>query len=223
NLRLIEDCAQATGALWRGRRVGSMGDAGCFSFYPTKNLGALGDGGAVCCNDAALAARLRALREYGWDAHRSSQLPGGNSRLDELQAAILRAKLPFLDGDNERRAGLAARYAEQLAGLPLQLPRADADTRHVYHLYVVACAQRDALLAHLQGQGVGSAIHYPLPAHRQPAYAGRVRTGGMPRTEHLVGRILSLPMYPELGEGDQDRVIAALRSFPFSAAGAGAG
>jgi dTDP-4-amino-4,6-dideoxygalactose transaminase len=222
DLRLIEDCAQATGALWRGRRVGSLGDLGCFSFYPTKNLGALGDGGAVCCNNADLAAQLRALREYGWDERRASRVPGCNSRLDELQAAILRAKLPFLDEDNERRVRLAARYAELLAGLPLELPRAEGDTRHVYHLYVIACEQRDPLLSHLNGQGVGASIHYPRPVHLQPAYAGRLETGDMQRTERLAGRILSLPMYPELSAKDQDRVIAAIRSFPFATASAGA-
>ncbi len=212
-LKLVEDCAQAAGAGYRGRRVGSIGDIASFSFYPTKNLGAIGDGGAVTTPDAGLATRVRRLRQYGWNEARETEDVGLNSRLDPLQAAILSAKLPHLDADNARRAAIAERYARGLAGLPLGLPQARPDAAHVYHLYVVAADDRDALIAHLAKQGVGTAVHYPVPAHRHKGYAERVRipAAGLPVTDRLVGRILSLPIYPELTDAEADRVIAAIR------------
>ena len=214
-LRLVEDCAQATGARHGERRVGSIGDIGCFSFYPTKNLGAIGDAGMITTNDAALAKRVRQFRQYGWNETRETDDIGVNSRLDPLQAAILRVKLPHLDADNARRAAIARRYARGLAGLPLALPASDNAAQHVYHLYVLACEDRDALAAHLSKQGVGWAIHYPVPAHRHRGYAERTRIpeAGLPVTERLAGRILSLPIYPELTDGDADRTIAAVRAF----------
>ncbi|HZP76301.1 MAG TPA: DegT/DnrJ/EryC1/StrS family aminotransferase [Pseudolabrys sp.] len=217
-LHLIEDCAQATGARYREGRVGSVGDVACFSFYPTKNLGAIGDGGMVTTREAGVAARVRRLRQYGWNDARETEEVGVNSRLDPLQAAILRVKLPHLDDDNARRAAIARRYGRGLAGLPLTLPTEANAAGHVYHLYVLGCDDRDGLAAHLAKQGVGSAIHYAVPAHRHKGYDTRVRVpqAGLPVTEKLVGRILSLPIYPELSDAEADQVIAAIRGY-FSA------
>lgn len=213
-LRVIEDCAQAPGATLGGRRLGAIGDAGCFSFYPTKNLGALGDGGLVATGDAALAARLRQLRQYGWDGGPVSQLPGLNSRLDELQAAVLRAKLPHLDADNARRAALAGRYDDALAGLGLGLPVRRQGAGHVHHLYVVRAADRDGLKAHLERAGVIAGIHYPVPVHLQPAYRGRLAgSDALAESERAANEVLSLPLYPELEDGAVDRVAAAIREF----------
>jgi len=214
-LRLIEDCAQAVGARYRDRPVGSFGDIACFSFYPTKNLGAIGDGGMLTTTDADLAARVRRLRQYGWNEAHETEDVGVNSRLDPLQAAILRVKLPHLDTDNARRAAIAERYERGLAGLPLTLPTKANSAGHVYHLYVVGCDNRDALAAHLATSGIGCAVHYPVPAHRHKGYAERVciPKAGLPVTDWLVGRILSLPIYPELGDAEVDKVIAAIRDF----------
>jgi dTDP-4-amino-4,6-dideoxygalactose transaminase len=207
---LIEDCAQAHGARLHGQRVGTFGDAATFSFYPTKNLGALGDGGAVAVPDAELAARIAALRQYGWRKHYISDSVGVNSRLDEVQAAILRAKLPYLDGQNARRAEIAASYSRALTGLNPPVVRDGAD--HVFHLYVVRSEERDTLQAALRGKGIGTGIHYPVPVHLQPAYLGRVMLGGdgCPETERAAGQVLSLPLYPELTDEDVARVCDAL-------------
>lgn len=214
-LVVVEDCAQAVGARHQGRRVGSIGDVGCFSFYPTKNLGAIGDGGMVVTSDNALASRVRRLRQYGWDELRVTHEVGVNSRLDPLQAAILGVKLEHLDTDNARRAALAQRYAEGLAGLPITLPAARPQANHVYHLYVAACDMRDALIAHLAKCGVGSAIHYPAPVHRQKGYTEHavLPSGGLPITEQVAARIVSLPMYPELSDAEADATIKAVRGF----------
>lgn len=213
-LKLIEDCAQATGARLGDKVLGSMGDVGCFSFYPTKNLGGIGDGGMIVTSDQAVAERVRRLREYGWNEKREAQEIGVNSRLDALQAAILGVKLPHLDADNKRRAAIAARYDAGLAGLGLTLPAVRPGGRHVYHLYVLACGDRDGLQKQLAADGVGTGIHYPLPAHLQQGYESLVRLpkGGLPVTTALVFRILSLPMYPELGDEDAKRVVDAVRS-----------
>jgi dTDP-4-amino-4,6-dideoxygalactose transaminase len=213
-LAVIEDCAQATGGRYRGARLGSIGDVGCFSFYPTKNLGAIGDGGIVLTSEPKIAERLRRLRQYGWDDARQTHEAGLNSRLDPLQAAILRAKLPHLDDDNARRAAIAQRYERGLHGLPIAAPKQRPDSQHVYHLYVIVCAQRDALMSYLVECQIGCAIHYPLPVHCQPGYAERVilPRGGLPVTENLCQKILSLPIYPELNDADIDRVITAVRS-----------
>ncbi len=217
-LRLIEDAAQAHGAALTERKVGTWGDAAAFSFYPTKNLGALGDGGAVTAQDPGVAERVRLLREYGWKQRYVSDFPGMNSRLDEMQAAILRVKLRFLDEENRRRQEVAALYAAGLAGKTVTLPVCQAGAVHVYHLYVVQSSQRDGLQAHLKGAGIGTMIHYPVPVHRQPAYASRGLTAGLalPVTEALCGRILSLPMHPFLSPEDVTRVIEAAGSFPVS-------
>jgi dTDP-4-amino-4,6-dideoxygalactose transaminase len=209
-LRLVEDCAQAHGAGWNGRRAGSFGDAAAFSFYPTKNLGAIGDGGMVVTADAAVAERARLLRQYGWRERYVSDEVGLNSRLDPLQAALLGVMLERLDARNDGRRAAAAAYDQALAGIPgLILPGTTAGVRHVYHQYVIRCARRDALADFLRGHGVGTAVHYPVPVHRQPAYAGHHLPEDLPATEAAAGEILSLPMYPQLG-ADPARGIAAL-------------
>jgi dTDP-4-amino-4,6-dideoxygalactose transaminase len=214
-LRLIEDCAQATGARYRDRRVGSIGDLACFSFYPTKNLGAIGDGGMVTTSDSALASRVRRLHQYGWNEGRETEDIGVNSRLDSLQAAVLGAKLPHLEADNARRAAIATNYAKGLSDLPIALPAMHKECVHVYHLYVIACDERDALIEHLAGHGIGCGIHYPVPVHLQKGYAERVRLPerGLPVTEHLVRRVVSLPIYPELRDTEVEKVKAAIRDF----------
>ena len=214
-LALIEDCAQACGGRYRGRRLGSIGDIGCFSFYPTKNLGAIGDGGIVLTREPEIAERVRRLRQYGWDDGRQTHEAGLNSRLDPLQAAILHAKLPHLDRDNARRGAIAQRYERGLQALPITIPSERAGAQHAYHLYVVACMQRDALMAYLAEHQIGCAIHYPVPVHRQHGYAERVilPSGGLPMTERVCQQILSLPLYPELSDADVDSVIAAVRGF----------
>lgn len=198
-LRLIEDAAQAHGAFYQDRRVGSWGDLGCFSFYPTKNLGALGDGGAVATNDAELAKRARLLREYGWAERYVSHLSGWNSRLDEMQSAVLRVKLRYLDRDNAERARIAKHYQQALQKTSLQLPAAPAASVPVHHLYVIRSAARGALMEFLQSHSIQTLIHYPVPVHLQPAYKGRLRKAGdLPVTEKVAGEVLSIPIYPEL-------------------------
>ena len=214
-LAVIEDCAQAAGGRYHKQRLGSIGDVGCFSFYPTKNLGAIGDGGIILTVEQKTAARARRLRQYGWDDARETCEPGINSRLDPLQAAILAAKLPYLEADNARRAEIARRYQLGFEGLPISTPKQRAGTQHVYHLYVVACAQRDDLMAYLSDRQIGSAVHYAVPAHRQRGYAERVilPPSGLPVTDRVCRQVLSLPLYPELSDADADRVIAIVRSF----------
>lgn len=214
-LKVIEDCAQAHGATLHDRRAGSVGDAACFSFYPTKNLGAIGDGGGVATNDPEVAERVKRLRQYGWDSARTSHDNGVNTRLDELQAAILRAKLPHLAADNARRRAIAARYDVGLADLPVVTPAVRAGCEHVYHLYVITTDRRDALMQHLRTRGVAAGIHYAVPVHGQPGYARAVDlpAEGLPETERLVGRILTLPIYPELTTADVDRTVTAVQEF----------
>jgi dTDP-4-amino-4,6-dideoxygalactose transaminase len=213
-LRVIEDCAQAHGAAYRGKRVGSFGDLGCFSFYPTKNLGALGDGGMVVTKDARLAEKLRLLREYGWAERYVSHSVGFNSRLDELQAAMLRCKLPHLDADNAARARHAGFYDRMLGETSLALPRRREGATHVFHLYVLRTPMRDRLLHHLRKEGVGALVHYPVPVHLQPAYRHYGRgEGSLPGTERAAHEILSLPMYPELTETELATAVKALRAF----------
>ena len=213
-LKLIEDCAQAHGAELGERRLGSIGDIACFSCYPTKNLGAIGDGGMIVTGSEELATRCRLLREYGWAERYVSHIAGFNSRLDELQAAILRVKLAELDADNDKRRALAARYDAALGGLGLVLPKRRAEASHVFHLYVVRSQRRDELLKHLREGGVGALIHYPVPVHEQKAYAGRIRGGdSLPETERAAREVLSLPMYPELSEAEIDSVIGVVQGF----------
>ena len=210
---LIEDCAQAHGARLHGRRAGSFGDAATFSFYPTKNLGALGDGGAVAVSDPVLAQRIAALRQYGWHRHYVSDEAGVNSRLDEVQAAILRVKLAHLDSQNARRVAIAGAYTDVLSDRRLSPPRQRNGASHVFHLYVTRAADRDAMQAVLRSVGVGSGIHYPMPVHLQPAYAGRVALGpsGCLETEAAAREVLSLPMYPELTDAEVQSVCGVLK------------
>jgi len=214
-LRLIEDSAQSHGAQWRGRHAGSIGDVACFSFYPTKNLGALGDGGMVVTSDLSLATALREIREYGWRDRYISARIGINSRLDAIQAAILGVKLDRLPVDNARRQAIATRYDAGLSGLPLALPVRRPHTTHVFHQYVIRLAKRDQLRDRLWAAGIGTGIHYPAPVHRQPAYSGRLAYGpsGLGVTERAAPQILSLPMYPQLSDEAVERVIAEIRRF----------
>ncbi len=210
-LRVIEDCAQSIGAKIGDRRTGTFGDLAAFSFYPTKNLGAFGDGGLVATNDRELAARLRALREYGWQQRSVSSFAGVNSRLDEIQAAILRVKLKRLDADNARRSAIASRYAAGLNRPGIMIPTCSDEVTHVFHQYVIRTAGRDELRRFLEERRVGTAVHYPLPVHRQPAYRDRGLTAGtLARTEKLCDEILSLPMFPQLSDADVDRVIGSI-------------
>ncbi len=211
---LIEDCAQSHGAMLDGTRLGVIGDVACFSFYPTKNLGAVGDGGAVLTNDNDLAVRLRELREYGWRERYVSAVPGMNTRLDPIQAAVLRVKLPGLDRANARRAAIATRYDRELAKTGLGLPVRRPGATHVFHQYVVRTPRRDDLRAMLDRAGIGTAIHYPVPVHLQPAYRGRVALdpGGLGESERAAREVLSLPMFPELAAADVARVIVAVKA-----------
>jgi len=214
-LALVEDCAQAHGAMIAGRKVGSIGDCGAFSFYPTKNLGAFGDGGAVVTSDSATAQKLRLLQQYGWRERYISDEPGYNSRLDELQAAILDCKLGVLESGNERRRVFAQRYTEALAGLPVETPVERPDCRHVYHQYVIRLADRDGLLKHLEARAIKTAILYPVPIHLQRGYQERVTIGegGMSVTERIANQILCLPIYPELSDESVEMVIKAIQAF----------
>jgi len=200
DLRVIEDCAQAHGAMYQGRRVGTWGDLAAFSFYPTKNLGALGDGGAVVTNDPTLAERVRELREYGWRERYVSHEVGMNSRLDELQAAILRVKLRHLERDNAHRRNLADKYQQQLESSQVQLPWVAPNVEHVFHQFVVRTDERDTLREHLKSRGIGTLVHYPVPVHLQPAYRGCVELDprGLPETKRVATEVLSLPMFPQL-------------------------
>jgi dTDP-4-amino-4,6-dideoxygalactose transaminase len=199
NLKVVEDCAQAHGTRYRGRLVGTMGDAAAFSFYPSKNLGAYGDAGAVVCHDPDLARKLRMLRNYGEEERYHHTIEGINSRLDEIQAAILRVKLPHLDAWNERRRAIAAQYNRGICHKGVILPAEQPWGHHVYHLYVIRTAHRDALRQHLADHGVGTQIHYPIPLHLQKAFAYLGQgPGTCPVSEALAPQLLTLPMYPEL-------------------------
>ena len=216
-LFLIEDVSQAHGAKWNGRRLGSIGDIGCFSCYPTKNLGAIGDAGLITSNNPQLSNKLRNLREYGWQRRYISDSVGRNSRLDEVQAAILRIKLRHLDADNSKRLQIAAEYSKLLPEQSLQIPTTRECADSVFHLYVVRTGERDDLVEYLKTNGVQVGIHYPMPVHFQPAYKDRIRTAkDMSVTEQLAGEVLSLPMYPELTSEEVIKVINTIASYPFS-------
>ncbi len=213
-LRVLEDAAQAHGARYKGRRLGTHGDAVTWSFYPGKNLGALGDAGGLTTADAALADQVRALRNYGSQVKYVSDIQGGNHRLDPAQAAALGVKLRHLDAWNARRHRLAARYAQGLQGSAVQLPQVPDWAEPVWHLYVVRTPARDALQQHLAAAGIGAQIHYPIPPHRQKAYANMgFERGQFPIAERMADEVLSLPMGPHLSDADQDAVIAAVRAF----------
>jgi len=211
-LWLVEDGAQAQGAAWDGRRVGSFGRAAVYSFYPSKNLPAMGDGGCVLSSDDELAARCRRLRDHGRLNKDEHAEIGFNLRFNELQAAALRVLLRRLHAMNDHRRALAARYARGLADLPLALPAEREHARHVYHLYVVATPRRAALAAHLKERGIQTGIHYPVPTHRQPAVA-HLDPPSLPRTERLVEEILTLPMSAQHTEAEIEQVAGAVRDF----------
>jgi dTDP-4-amino-4,6-dideoxygalactose transaminase len=208
-LRVIEDAAQAHGARYHGRRTGGLGDAAGFSFYPSKNLGALGDGGAITTNDGQLAHVLRKLRNYGSSVKYRHDIAGVNSRLDELQAAVLRVKLPLLDAENAVRRTLAAEYLTSLAQAPLVLPHVPEGMEPAWHLFVVCSTDRDALQAHLRARQIGTLIHYPVACHLQGAYAGQAWPD-LPLTERWQAQVLSLPMAPYLAPADVQTVAAAV-------------
>ena len=214
-LRVIEDACQAVGAGYGACRAGSLGDAGCFSFYPAKNLGAAGDGGMLITNDDALADRVRKLRDHGRISKYSHGMIGYTYRLDGLQAAILNVKLPHVDAWNEARRRHAARYSELLAGVPgLTVPCEGESCRSIYHVYALRAPKRDALLDHLRAKGIGASIHYPLPVHQQPAYAFmNIPAGSFPVSEAFASEELSLPIYPEMTASQIEEVVAAVREF----------
>ena len=213
NLLVIEDAAQAHGAEYKGIRVGGLGSAGCFSFYPSKNLGAYGEAGAVVTNDEELATRLRLLRDHGSTSKYAHAIVGYNFRMEEIQGAVLNVKLPHLKGWNDARRARAARYDAALSNSSLVLPREMDYARHVYHVYAVQADKRDELQKRLLSQGVQTGVHYPIPIHLQPAYASLgYKLGDLPVTESLADRVLSLPMFPELSDEQIDRVVEAVTS-----------
>ncbi len=214
SIKVIEDAAQSHGARYKGRRAGALGDAAGFSFYPSKNLGAFGDGGAVVTDDAQLAGRVAALRNYGSRKRYEHEIQGCNSRLDELQAALLRVKLRHLDEWNDRRRARARLYASLLPGSRLTLPSEPPATEHAWHLFVIRTAQREALQHFLEARGVGTLIHYPVPPHLQPAYQDLgLREGALPVSEAIHREVLSLPIGPHLSEDGARHVAGAVAEF----------
>jgi dTDP-4-amino-4,6-dideoxygalactose transaminase len=211
---VIEDVAQAHGGRLHGRMLGTIGDAAAFSLYPTKNLGALGDAGVTATPDAQLATRMGAIRQYGWHQRYISDVLGVNSRLDEMQAAILRVRLPLLDAGNERRRAVAAAYDEALADGPFAAPYRAPGVEHVFHQYVLRVPGREAVMERLRLQGVATAIHYPVPVHEQAAYRGRIAMGpaGCAETSRAATEVMSLPVFPEMTETQVEQVCAALRT-----------
>jgi dTDP-4-amino-4,6-dideoxygalactose transaminase len=214
-IAVIEDAAQALGSTWKNRPVGALGDMGCISFFPTKNLGALGDAGMILTNNAQLARRLRRLRDHGAEVKYCHAELGYNTRLDEIQAAALRVKLPLLKHWNQRRVSLAEAYAQGLPGSAVTIPPVRQLGTHVYHQYVVRSKKRDALLAYTKKHGVGTAVHYPIPLHRQPVLS-KLATAKkrFPHSDQAAKEILCLPIVPECTDEDIKRVIAIIRKFP---------
>lgn len=213
HLIVIEDNAQAQGALYKGRKTGSLGHAAATSFYPGKNLGGLGDGGAVVTRDAQIAERVRVLRNYGSKQKYVHLETGENSRLDELQAAVLRVKLRQLDGWNTQRQAIAAQYTQRLAGTSVKTPFVAAWAEPVWHLYVIESDRRDELQAHLTANQIQTVIHYPIPPHRQACYESSHGGLSLPIVETTAGRVLSLPLFPGLRDDEVDRVVQAIARF----------
>ena len=214
NLKVIEDACQAHGTEYRGRKVGSFGAAGCFSFYPTKNLGAMGDAGVVVTDDGQLADKLKRLRNYGRADTHTQESSGINSRLDEIQAAVLRIKLQYLDCWNERRKQLARLYNEILKNTEIMLPSAREDVMHVFHRYVIRVKERDRLREHLEAKRIQTLVHYPLPVHLQPSYRFLgYKKGNFPAAEACAGDVLSLPLHPGLEEDDVTFVATTIKDF----------
>jgi dTDP-4-amino-4,6-dideoxygalactose transaminase len=214
NLIVIEDAAQAHGAEYKGRRAGSIGDYGCFSFYPGKNLGAYGEGGAVVTKDGAVAGRLSLLRDWGQEGKYNHVVPGFNYRMDGIQGAVLNVKMKYIEDWTGARRGAANRYDAMLAGYPCRRPVSPAHSRHVYHVYAIGLPQRNAALEALQSANIGVGIHYPVPVHLQKAYAAHGKgSGSLPITEMLCAEFLSLPMFPELTGEKAERVVSTLERF----------
>ena len=214
DIYLIEDCSQAHGAKWQNKFLGTIGHLGCFSCYPTKNLGAFGDAGIIVSNDKKLAEKVKLLRQYGWQNRYISNISGRNSRLDEIQAAILRVKLKYLNSNNLMRRKIAGEYSKSFANLPLNLPNSRLDCEEVFHLYVIRFDNREKLRTYLEKYGIQTGIHYPMPIHMQPAYKSRIKvTGQMETTEKIAGEVLSLPMYPELLPKEVNKVIETINTF----------
>ena len=223
NIMVIEDCAQATGAKWDGQRVGSIGHIGCFSFFPTKNLGACGDGGAITTNDSAIALKIRQLKDHGQTNKYCSEFVGVNSRLDSLQAAILGIKLKYLDQWNQQRTAIAARYEQYFSHLPrIKVPQVNSAAVSVWNQYTIRIdsasaigerSLRDQLQTQLQQQGIGTTVYYPIPLHLQPIYSHQGYSAGQfPVAEQVALEVLSLPMFPELSDPQQDQVIDRLKT-----------
>ncbi len=215
DLFVVEDCAQAHGAEFKGQRAGSWGDFGCFSFYPSKNLGAMGEGGLITTSSEEGAQRLRMLRDWGQSRKYHHEVLGFNYRMDGFQGAILRAKLAYLDGWVELRRKIAAQYGKQITHSKLLLPIEQEFYKHVYYVYVVRCIARDTLQSYLAGQGIGSGIHYPHPVHLEPVFANLgYKTGDFPIAEKAAQQVLSIPMYPEMSAEQINTVAAAINEFP---------
>jgi len=213
-LKIIEDNAQAFGSTYKGQKTGSIGDVACLSFFPTKNLGAFGDAGMVVTNDPQVADQVKRLRTHGWQKKYFSEEVGYNSRLDAIQAAILKVKLPYVDEWNNKRREIAGFYSQQLSALGLTVPVEKPWGKHVYHLYIIHCQQRDALQAFLKSKGISSEVYYPLPPHlATPCQAFGYRTGDFPVAEMASQETLALPMYPELTADQQTEVVNAIAEF----------
>ena len=213
-LEVIEDCSQAHGAESNEQKVGTFGSLAAFSCYPTKNLGGTGDGGVILCKSLQLWEKLKALRQYGWNQDRESLVQGFNSRLDEVQAAILRVKLAHLGTSNKKRFLIANKYNEAFQDLPITLPCLGQNETHAMHLFVIECDRRDELLIHLRNSGVGASLHYPLPVHLHAAYSGRIRgSKDLPATEMFYKSHLTLPMFPELSDNAIENIISGVCNF----------
>ena len=214
NLKLVEDCAQSHGSRFNGQMTGTFGDVGCFSFYPSKNLGAFGDAGAVVVNDEALAKEFKIFRNYGSEKRYYNKVVGANSRLDEMQAGFLRVRLPHLDAMNEEKAAIAKRYTEEIKNPKLVLPKVRENATCVWHQYVVRCKERDALVGYLQEKGIGTIIHYPIPPHLSEAYQYLGHGEGfLPITEEYANTVLSIPMYNGMTTEELDYIIETINAF----------
>jgi dTDP-4-amino-4,6-dideoxygalactose transaminase len=214
NLAVVEDCSQAHGAEINGQKVGTFADISAYSCYPTKNLGGTGDGGVILCRSEEFAEKIKSLRQYGWNEDRESIIPGFNSRLDELQAAILRVKLQHLADDNAKRRSIALRYNEGFKELPLTLPAFAETELHAMHLYVIEDDQRNELMKYLRSHQIGASLHYPLAVHQHTAYANRIRGGdNLPVTDQFYQRNLTLPMYPELSNDAVEHIISTVQNW----------
>lgn len=213
-LMVIEDCAQSHGAKWKGKTTGSFGDAGCFSFYPSKNLGAFGDGGAVVTNNDDLAEKIRVFRNYGSEKRYYNRIVGTNSRLDEIQAGLLRVRLSHMDEITDERKHICERYLSEIRNPKLTLPGIRSGAEHVWHQFVIRCGERDRLMEYLNNRGIGTIIHYPVPPHLSEAYGylGKSK-GDLPITEKYADTVLSLPLYNGMTEEEQNAVISALNDF----------